>query len=66
LGVRLGGASRYNGVASWKEYIGEPLTPLDEHAYHRMIKLMYISTVLMAAVCMLSAYCLRGFHVPFI
>ena len=66
LGVRLGGASRYNGVLSWKEYIGEQQNPLDEHAYLCMIKLMYISTVLMAAVCMVAAFCLRGFCVPFV
>ncbi len=66
LGVRLGGASRYNGVSSWKEYIGEQQNPLDEHAYHRMIKLMYISTVLMAVACMFSAFCLRGFRVQFV
>lgn len=59
LGVRLGGASSYHGVSSLKEYIGEQKNPLDEHAYHRMIKLMYIATVLMAAACMLSAFCLR-------
>ena len=66
LGVRLGGSSSYNGVSSMKEYIGEQLNPLDEHAYHRMIKIMYISTLLMAAACMFSAYCLRGFHVTFV
>ena len=66
LGVRLGGASCYNGVSSWKEYIGEAHNPLDEHAYHRMIKLMYISTLLMAAACIISAFCLRGFRVQFV
>jgi len=66
LGVRLGGASRYNGVSSMKEYIGEQINPFDEQVYHRMIKLMYISTVLMAAVCMFTAFCLRGFRVPFV
>ncbi len=65
LGVRLGGASSYNGEPSWKEYIGEPQNPIDEHAYHRMVKLMYISTLLMAVLCMLSAFCLRGFRVQF-
>ena len=66
LGVRLGGASRYNGASSWKEYIGDDLQPLDERAYRGMITLMYISTLLMAALCMVAAFCLRGLHVPFI
>jgi adenosylcobinamide-phosphate synthase len=66
LGVRLGGAASYNGVSSWKEYIGDPLHPLDERAYRSMIKLMYISTLLMAGGCMVVAVCLRGFCVPFI
>jgi len=66
LGVRLGGAASYNGEPTWKEYIGEQHNQLDEHSYHRMIRLMYISTVLMAAACMFSAYCLRGFRVPFV
>jgi adenosylcobinamide-phosphate synthase len=66
LGVRLGGKARYSGITSWKEYIGDPLQPLDERAYRRMIRLMYISTLLMAAGCMIVAFCLRGFRVPFI
>jgi adenosylcobinamide-phosphate synthase len=66
LGVRLGGAASYGGVSSWKEYIGDPLQSLDERAYRSMIKLMYISTMLMAAGCMAFAFCLRGFRVPFI
>ncbi len=66
LGVRLGGASSYNGASSWKEYIGDDLQPLDERAYRGMITLMYISTLLMAVICMAAAFCLRGLHVPFI
>lgn len=66
LGVQLGGASSYNGASSWKEHIGDDLQPLDERAYRGMIKLMYISTLLMAGICMVTAFCLRGLHVPFI
>lgn len=66
LGVQLGGASSYNGASSWKEYIGDDLQPLDERAYRGMITLMYISTLLMAVICMAAAFCLRGLHVPFI
>lgn len=66
LGVRLGGAAAYGGLSSWKEYIGDDRQPLDERAYRSMIKLMYLSTLLMAVGCMLVAFCLRGFRVPFI
>ena len=66
LGVRLGGESSYSGILSWKEYIGDQLHPIDERAYRGMIKLMYISTLLMAAMCITAAFCMRGFHVPFI
>ncbi len=66
LGVRLGGEASYGGIRSWKEYIGDPLQPLDAAAYHRTIRLMYISTLLMAVICLIITYCLRGFHVPFL
>jgi adenosylcobinamide-phosphate synthase len=66
LGVRLGGAAGYSGIPSWKEYIGDQLQPLDERAYRGMIKLMYISTLLMAVACMAAAFFLRGFRVPLI
>jgi len=66
LGVRLGGAASYGGISSWKEYIGDALHPLDERTYRSMIRLMYISTLLMALGCMAVAFCLRGFRVPFL
>lgn len=66
LGVRLGGACSYGGISSFKEYIGDPLQPIDEHSYRRMIRMMYISTFLMAALCMAVTFYLRGFCVPFI
>jgi adenosylcobinamide-phosphate synthase len=65
LGVRLGGAARYGGKPSWKDYIGDPRKPLDRDAYHGMIRLMYAATILMAAVAMIPAAWLRGFHVTF-
>lgn len=64
LGVRLGGAASYGGSPSWKEPIGEPLVPLDGQAYRSMIRLMYATTLLMAAVCIAAAGALKGFHVP--
>jgi adenosylcobinamide-phosphate synthase len=66
LGVRLGGDASYGGVMSWKEYIGDNIQPLDERAYRGMIKLMYISTLLMAGLCMVAVFCLRGLCVPFL
>ena len=64
LGVRLGGPARYRGVASWKEYIGTPLAPLDERAYAGMLKLMYLTTLLMAAACIAGAIAMGGSLAP--
>ncbi len=65
LGVCLGGAASYGGISSRKEQIGDTLLPLDGRAYRTMIRLMYISTLLMAILCIITALCLRGFHAPF-
>jgi adenosylcobinamide-phosphate synthase len=64
LGVRLGGPAMYKGLPSWKEYIGLPLAPLDERAYRGMLKLMYLTTLLMAATCIAGAFILGGTLVP--
>jgi adenosylcobinamide-phosphate synthase len=64
LGVRLGGTATYHGLPSWKEQIGDPLTALDEQAYRSMIRLMYLTTLLMAVCCIGAAWALKGFHVP--
>lgn len=66
LQVRLGGDAYYDGILSHKEYIGDLLLPLDGHAYRRMIKLMYITTLLMTVICMVTAFFLRGFRVTLI
>lgn len=63
LGVRLGGAASYGAVVSWKEYIGNPDCPLDEIAYRGMIKLMYITTLLMAISSFICLLLLKGFYV---
>lgn len=60
LGVRLGGAARYNGISSMKEYIGAARLPLDGESYRGMIKLMYVSAFLMAAVCIAAAFLSGG------
>lgn len=64
LGVQLGGKAFYGGRESWKQIIGDVHAPLDKHAYHGMLKLMYISTLLMAAACIAGAMKLKGFYVP--
>jgi adenosylcobinamide-phosphate synthase len=64
LGVRLGGVSSYGGRISTKEYIGDPLLTLDERSYHGMIRLMYLTALIMAAACITGTFVLRGFHVP--
>ncbi|MBK5274940.1 MAG: cobalamin biosynthesis protein CobD [Desulfuromonadales bacterium] len=60
LGVRLGGSASYNGILSWKEYIGNPLVSLDERSYTGMLRLMYMTTLLMAAACIAGAFALGG------
>jgi adenosylcobinamide-phosphate synthase len=64
LGVQLGGKAYYGGRESWKQTIGNPQAPLDGRAYHGMLRLMYISTLIMAAVCIAGSIALKGFHVP--
>jgi adenosylcobinamide-phosphate synthase len=64
LGVRLGGPASYNGIGSWKAYIGEPLQPLDVYAYRGMLTLMYLTTMLMAAACIAGSFALGGSLVP--
>jgi len=66
LGVQFGGKASYHGVVSWKKHIGDPLKPIDARTYQGMIVLMYISTLLMAALCLAATFCLRGMRVPFI
>jgi adenosylcobinamide-phosphate synthase len=64
LGIRLGGPASYKGLPSWKEYIGTPLAPLDGRAYSGMLRLMYLTTTVMAAACIAGAYALGGSLVP--
>lgn len=66
LGIRLGGEASYSGISSWKQHIGNAVVPIDEQSYRGMIKLMYISTILMATVCISAAFALRGICVPFL
>ena len=65
LGVRFGGAASYNGISSMKEYIGNARLPLDADSYSGMIQLMYISTILMGAVCITATLLSGGSCVTF-
>ena len=60
LGVRLGGVSTYAGIASTKQFIGDPHLPLDQKAYNGMIRLMYTATLLMAAACIATVLVARN------
>ncbi len=66
LGIRLGGKASYDGIPSWKEHIGDPGRALDERSYRGMIKLMYITTILMAAACVSATLLLGRIRVPFL
>jgi adenosylcobinamide-phosphate synthase len=50
LGVQLGGPSSYGGVIKEKPLIGNPDTPCNAAAYRGMIRLLYISSFMMAAL----------------
>jgi adenosylcobinamide-phosphate synthase len=63
LGIRLGGPSTYGGRESVKQFIGDPLHPIDGQAYRHMIRLMFVTTLLMAVISLATVTFLRGFHV---
>lgn len=50
LGVRLGGVNTYRGVVSRKEYLGDPVRPLDRKAFTGARRLLYATTALMVAI----------------
>jgi len=66
LGIRLGGPSTYGGRESIKQFIGDPLHPIDGQAYRRMIRLMFVTTLLMAIISLAAVALLRGFHVTYL
>jgi adenosylcobinamide-phosphate synthase len=43
LGVRLGGLNFYQGAASRKAYLGDPVVPLDRSVFNKVRKLLYAS-----------------------
>lgn len=66
LGIRLGGPSTYGGRESVKQYIGEPLHPIDGRAYRSMIRLMFAATLIMAVISLAAVAAQRGFHVTYL
>jgi adenosylcobinamide-phosphate synthase len=50
LGVRLGGASTYFGRRVDKPHIGEALHPLEPERYRQAIRLLYVTSLLMAGI----------------
>ena len=51
LGLRLAGDACYHGVLHKKKYIGDALRPIEPEDIPRACKLMYITTLLMLALC---------------
>jgi adenosylcobinamide-phosphate synthase len=54
LGVRLGGPSTYFGRLVDKPFIGEARQPLDQERYGQAIRLLYGTSVAMAAITLLG------------
>ncbi len=46
LGVRLGGLNFYDGVPSFRQYLGQPLQPLESGHIRQAVALMYLSAAL--------------------
>ena len=63
LRIRLGGTSSYGGRVSQKQFIGDPLSPIDCLSYNNMIRLMYASTVIMVIILIVAVFCLKGSYV---
>lgn len=53
LGVRLGGLNFYQGRESFRAYMGEDLVPLEPVHIRQTVKMMYLTSVLMAAAGLL-------------
>jgi len=60
LGVRLGGASAYFGQVVNKPYIGDPHQPLKAYHYLQAIRILYVTSLLMAALTFLVLYLSRA------
>jgi adenosylcobinamide-phosphate synthase len=60
LGVRLGGPSTYFGRLVDKPFIGEASQPLDQERYRQAIRLLYGTSLAMAAITLLGLLASRA------
>ena len=60
LGVRLGGASIYFGRLVEKPFIGDPGQPLDQERYRQAIRLLYGTSLAMAALTLVGLLAARA------
>lgn len=60
LGVQLGGLNYYQGVASHRAKLGDPLRPLRAEDILATVRLMRLASWMCAAVCAAIAYLLYG------
>ena len=60
LGVRLGGPSIYFGRPVDKPYIGDPGQPLDQERYRRAVRLLYGTSLAMAALTLAGLLAARA------
>jgi adenosylcobinamide-phosphate synthase len=60
LGVRLGGPSTYFGQVIQKPFIGDPQQPLKTYHYSQAIRILYATSLLMAALTFLALYVTRA------
>jgi adenosylcobinamide-phosphate synthase len=60
LGVRLGGPSIYFGRQVDKPFIGEPGQPLDQERYRQAVRLLYGTSLCMAAITLVGLLAARA------
>ena len=60
LGVRLGGPSIYFGRQVEKPFIGEPGQPLDQERYRQAVRLLYGTSLAMAALTLVGLLAARA------
>ena len=60
LGVRLGGPSVYFGRLVEKPFIGDPGQPLDQERYRQAIRLLYGTSLAMAAITLVGLLAARA------
>ena len=60
LGVRLGGPSVYFGRLVEKPFIGDPGQPLDQECYRQAIRLLYGTSLAMAAITLVGLLAARA------